>query len=203
MSKSSPKPSPKPSSAPPAMGLQTLMAEAQRAARSKGLPPVHLWNPPDCGDIGMKILSDGTWIYGGTPIGRMALVRLFSSILRLDADGVHYLVTPVEKIPIAVEDAPFQAVLMTARGKGAQQQLYFETNVGDMVEANDEHRLEFRMDKRDAPRPYVMVRAGLMARLARPVFYQLVDLGCEHRGQFGVWSGGVFFSMMAAERLRS
>lgn len=184
------------------MGLQTLMAQAQRAARGKSLPPVHLWNPPNCGDIGMKILRDGTWIYGGTPIGRMALVRLFATILRLDEDGVHYLVTPAEKIPIAVEDAPFQAVLMTAQGKGQKQQLYFETNVGDMVAANATHFLRFQFARDETPRPYVMVRAGLMARLARPVFYQLVELASTWRGQFGVWSGGAFFPMMAAKRLQ-
>ena len=189
-------------SAPPAMGLQTLMAQAQRAARGKSLPPVHLWNPPNCGDIGMKILRDGTWIYGGTPIGRKALVRLFATILRLDDDGVHYLVTPVEKIPIAVEDAPFQAVLMTAKGKGAKQALYFETNVGDMVAADETHFLRFRFDQDATPHPYVMVRAGLMARLARPVFYQLVELAVTHRSQFGIWSGGAFFPMMPQDHLQ-
>lgn len=178
-------------------GLAELQAEA---AHTRRLPPIEKWNPPDCGDIDMRISSDGTWFYLGTPIGRPALVRLFSTILRREADGRYVLVTPVEKVGLVVEDAPFIAVRVDRAEKGERQTLTFMTNVGDTVEAGREHplRVTFRGPERE-PRPYVHVRGGLEARLSRPVFYELVALADERPTasgrELGVWSGGVFFSL--------
>ncbi len=126
----------------PAQRLDGL-TQAARGAATKGLPPVHLWNPPFCGDLDMRIASDGTWFYLGTPIGRMPLVQLFSTVLRKDADGKTYLVTPVEKVGIRVVDAPFVAVEMNVDGSGDDQVMTFRTNVGDVVEAGPEHPLRF------------------------------------------------------------
>ena len=166
----------------------------------RGLPPVHLWEPDYCGDIGMKIARDGQWYYDNSPIGRKKLVRLFSTILRHDDDGEHYLVTPVEKIRIEVEDAPFIATLMTVSGKGREQVLRFETNVGDFTEAGPDHALRFEIDAASGePSPYVHVRARLEALIARAVFYDLVELAEVHDGQFGVWSHGLFFPISSAE----
>ncbi len=159
------------------------------------LPPVHLWNPPNCGEIDIRIARDGRWFHEGSPIGREPLVRLFSTILRHDADG-YYLVTPVEKLAITVEDAPFLAIEMDRVG----QALRFTTNVGDMAEAGPNHRL--RVDASPdtgEPAPYIHVRAGLEARLSRPVFYELVELGSTRETpsgpQFGVESLGVWFPL--------
>jgi hypothetical protein len=178
-------------------GLAELQAES---ARTRRLPPVDKWNPPHCGEIDMRIAVDGTWFYLGTPIGRPALVRLFSTILRREADGSYVLVTPVEKVEITVEDAPFVAVRVDAAGKGRGQRLTFLTNVGDTVEAGREHplRVEFRGPARE-PRPYVHVRGGLEARVSRAVFYELVAIADERPTatgrELGVWSGGQFFSL--------
>jgi hypothetical protein len=178
-------------------GLAELQAET---AHTRKLPPVEKWNPPHCGEIDMRVATDGTWFYLGTPIGRPALVRLFSTILRREADGSYVLVTPVEKVGIEVEDAPFIAVRVDAAGKGERQTLSFMTNVGDSVEAGREHplRVEFRGPAHE-PRPYVHVRAGLEARISRAVFYELVALADERPTEtgreLGVWSGGVFFSL--------
>jgi hypothetical protein len=164
------------------------------------LPPVHLWEPDYCGDIGMKIARDGQWYYANSPIGRKKLVRLFSTILRHDEDGEHYLVTPVEKIRIEVEDAPFIATLMTMTGEGRAQILRFETNVGDFTEAGPDHPMRFEINAETGePSPYVHVRARLEGLIARPVFYDLVELAEVHEGQFGVWSHGVFFAISSAE----
>ena len=173
--------------------LGQVIADAEKA-QGKGLPPVHLWNPDYCGDIGMRIARDGQWYYAGSPIGRARLVRLFSTILRHDDDGEYYLVTPVEKIRVEVEDVPFIATLMSVEGEGAARTLRFETNVGDIVEAGTEHPLRVEIDPDTGePSPYIHVRARLEARLSRAVFYDLVAI-CEHTdGQFGVRSGGVFF----------
>ena len=162
-----------------------------------GLPPVHLWNPPFCGDIDMRIARDGSWHYLGTPIGRPAMVRLFSTILRRDGDA-YVLVTPVEKVGIRVDDAPFVAVDMHVDGEGEAQRLRFVTNVGDEVPAGAEHPLRCVLDARSGePSPYVLVRANLEALIHRNVFYRLVELAVprEVDGQpwLGVWSGGVFF----------
>lgn len=171
--------------------------DGETAGQQTSLPPVHLWNPDYCGDIGMKIARDGQWYYAGSPIGRKRLVRLFSTILRHDEDGEHYLVTPVEKIRVEVEDAPFVATLMQVEGTGRDRVLTFETNVGDFVCAGAAHILRFEINaKNGQPAPYVHVRARLEALIARSVFYDLVNLGEQYGDQFGVWSGGVFFPIV-------
>jgi hypothetical protein len=187
-----------------ANALMKIVADAEKASNpetgERGLPPVHLWEPDYCGDIGMKIARDGQWYYANSPIGRKKLVRLFSTILRHDEDGEHYLVTPVEKIRIEVEDAPFIATLMTMTGEGRAQILRFETNVGDFTEAGPDHPMRFEMNAETGePSPYVHVRARLEGLIARPVFYDLVELAEVHEGQFGVWSHGVFFAISSAE----
>ena len=178
-------------------GLAELQSEI---AHTRKLPPVDRWNPPFCGNLDMRIATDGTWFYLGTPIGRPALVRLFSTILRRENDGSYVLVTPVEKVGLQVEDAPFIAVRVDASGEGERQSLTFMTNVGDTVEAGREHalRVTFRGPQRE-PRPYVHVRGGLEARISRAVFYELVALAEERATaggrELGVWSGGVFFAL--------
>lgn len=160
-----------------------------------GLPPVERWNPPYCGDSHMRIAGDGTWFHEGQIIARPAMVRLFSTILRKDDEGF-MLVTPVEKLSIAVEDAPFVAVLMETDGKGPDLRLTFTTNVGDKIVAGSGHGLRFVPDARTgAPVPYLHVRKGLEAKLARPVYYALVELAVMQDEAFGVWSDGVFFVM--------
>jgi len=160
-----------------------------------GLPPVERWNPPYCGDSGMRIGRDGTWFHQGTIVTRPALVRLFSTILRKDDEGF-MLVTPTEKLSINVDDAPFLAVLMTAEGEGEEMRLTFTTNVDDSVTAGPAHPLRFMPDEKTAaPIPYLHVRGGLEAKLARPVYYTLVESAVARGDDFGVWSGGVFFAM--------
>jgi len=175
------------------------------AGKGAGPAPVHLWNPPFCGDLDIRIARDGTWFYLGTPIGRPALVKLFSNILKLEG-GKYYLVTPVEKVGIIVEDAPFVAVDFTASGAGDAQILQFETQVGDKVVAGPDHPIRVVRDPESGePSPYVMVRAGLEALIDRKSFYRLVDLGvhCPHEGAdwFGIWSGGVFFPVILSADL--
>lgn len=184
----------------PAPDILRGLAEVQaEAAHTRKLPPIEKWNPEFCGSIDMRIAVDGTWFYLGTPIGRPALVRLFSTILRREADGSFVLVTPVEKVGIAVEDAPFIAVRVDASGEGRQQKLTFMTNVGDTVVAGNEHPLRVEMRGDREPRPYVHVRGRLEARIARPVFYELVGMAEERSTasgrELGVWSDGVFFSL--------
>ncbi len=172
---------------------------ALAAQLSQGsLPPVHMWNPEFCGDIDMRIARDGTWFYMGTPIGRKPLVRLFSTVLRLDDDGKFYLVTPVEKIGITVDDAPFVAVEMTVHGDGEGRALVFRTNVEDEVIADAEHPIRVEIDPETLePSPYVLVRDNLWALIARSVFYDLVALAedgeIDGKPRFGVWSAGEFF----------
>lgn len=186
-------------------GLSALISRAARAG--KGLPPVERWNPDFCGDLDMEIRPDGTWFYLGTPIGRMPLVQLFSTVLRKDADGKTYLVTPVEKVGIRVVDAPFVAVEMNVSGKGNGQVITFRTNVGDVVEAGPEHPLRF-VDEDDTGglKPYVLVRGRLEALVARPVMYELVEHGeeIEIDGElmFAVRAGGEVYPIMPAEKLR-
>lgn len=159
-------------------GLEALISRAARAG--KGAAPVDKWNPEFCGDLDMEIKADGTWFYMGTPIGRMPLVQLFSSVLRKDEDGRTYLVTPVEKVGIRVEDAHFLAVEMDVSGKGEGQTLTFRTNVGDVVEAGPEHPLRFvDEDETGGLKPYLHVRGRLEALVARPVMYQLAEIGEE------------------------
>ena len=178
-------------------GLSLGLASLQRElAEGRKLPPVEKWNPVHCGDIDIRIAKDGTWFHQGTPIGRRELVRLFSTILRKDPDGFH-LVTPVEKMRIRVEDAPFMAVLMRAEGEGADRRLIFTTNVGDETVAGPDNpiRVEINPDTEE-PAPYVHVRRGLEARIARSVFYQMADMAVPGAGGvLGVWSGGEFFPL--------
>ncbi len=185
--------------------LAALIANA--AGVGKGLPPVERWEPPFCGDIDMEIRADGTWFYMGTPIGRAPLVRLFSTVLRRDEDGKTYLVTPVEKVGIRIEDAHFIAVEMAAQETGAGQVLTFRTNVGDVVEAGEGHPLRFVVDAENhGLKPYLHVRGRLEARLSRPLMYDLVALGeeIEHEDDtwFAVRSGGAVFPIMQAARLK-
>ncbi len=170
-----------------------IFRETPRQNRQARLPPVESWHPAHCGDSDMRIARDGTWFHQGSPIGRKELVRLFSTVLRKDADGF-VLVTPAEKLSIAVEDAPFIAVLMDRQGEGREQTLSFTTNLGDESVAGPDHPLRFVMQD-GAPVPYLHVRGHLEARLARAVYYQLVDLAVEEGGMLGVWSGGVFFAL--------
>ena len=153
------------------------IAASAKAAGKKGLPPVHLWDPPFCGDLDMRIARDGTWFYQGTPIGRPGLVRLFSTILRKDG-AKYFLVTPVEKVGITVEDAPFVALDFECNGAGEAQTLAFETNVGDTVRAGPDNPIRVVRDEATGePAPYVMVRGGLEALIDRKSFYRLVEIG--------------------------
>lgn len=177
------------------------IAEAAEKAKGRGLPPVHLWNPPFCGDLDIVIKSDGTWIHEGGEIKREKLVQLFSSILRKEGDA-YFLVTPVEKVGIRVEDVPFVATDCAATAKGEAQVLTFTTHVGDVVSADAEHPIRVEIDATtDEPTPYVMVRAGLEARIDRKTFYRMVELGVEKDGWFGVYSGGTFFALIEADAL--
>ena len=176
----------------PQGGLDGVIAAAKQAP-GRGLPPVHLWNPAHCGEIDIVIKKDGVWFHEGSPIGREALVRLFSTVLRKDPDGFH-LVTPVEKMKITVEDAPFIAVRVDQVGGT----LKFLTNVGDEVEAGPDNAIRVEMDGLTGqPRPYLHVRRGLEALIARPVFYELVELAEEREtpegSQMGVSSNGAWF----------
>ena len=175
------------------------LAEARQA---KGPPPVHLWNPPFCGDIDMRIAQDGTWFYMNSPIGRKPLVQLFASVLRHDADGRYYLVTPVEKVGIRVDDAPFTAVRMSVEGQGRDQIIRFETNVDDEVTVDADHPLRFAEEEGTGGlKPYVMVRAGLEALVSRALFYDIAAAGMVEEGWFGVWSSGRFDPMQKAAEI--
>ncbi|WP_430935443.1 DUF1285 domain-containing protein [Rhodovulum sp. YNF3179] len=183
------------------------LAEAAKAASEKGPPPVHLWNPAFCGDLDMRIARDGTWFYLGTPIGRKPLVKLFSSILRKDGDA-YFLVTPVEKVGITVEDAPFVAIDFEVDGDGRDQSLTFLTNVDDVVTAGPDHPIRVARDPETGePSPYVLVRANLEALIDRKSFYRLVDIGTHEErdgtGWFGVWSGGDFFPIIPSAELEA
>ena len=177
------------------------IAQSVRAAKSGKLPPVHLWDPPFCGDLDMRIARDGTWFYEGTPIGRFELARLFSTILKLE-DSKYFLVTPVEKVGITVEDAPFVAVDFEADGTGDGQVLTFVTNMKDTTVAGLDNPIRVERDPETGePSPYVHVRAGLEALIDRKSFYRLVDIGAHHDGYFGLWSSGSFFPIIPSEDL--
>jgi len=177
------------------------IAASVKATKSGGLPPVHLWNPAFCGDLDMRIARDGTWFYLGTPIGRFELVKLFSSILKRE-DGKYFLVTPVEKVGITVDDAPFVAVDFNPTGSGNQQVLTFETHVGDSAIAGPDHPIRVVRDPETGePSPYVLIRADLEALIDRKSFYRLVDLGAHHEGWFGLWSSGQFFPVIPSAEL--
>ena len=171
-------------------GLAAVV-EAATQAPGRGLPPVHLWNPPHCGDIDIVIRRDGVWLHENSPIGRPELVRLFSTVLRKDPEG-YYLVTPVEKLAIRVEDLPFRSVAVTA----ADGTLHFTTDVGDVVEAGPEHPIAVETDPvTGEPSPALYVRADLWARIARPVFYELVERATVEGGRMVVRSGGAAFPL--------
>jgi hypothetical protein len=177
--------------------LEGLMA----AVPARRPAPVESWNPPYCGDIGLKIHTDGSWWYRGSPIQRRELVKLFAGVLRKDADGRTYLVTPAEKVDVEVEDAPFLAVEMEVQGEGEAQQLTFRTNVDDVVACGAEHPLRFSAHGADGGlRPYVLVRGRLEALLTRALVHDLVAIAVEHRGHgpLGLWSGGQFFPIETA-----
>jgi len=180
-------------------GLERVTAAAKQAP-GRGLPPVHLWNPAHCGEIDIVIKRNGLWFHEGTPIGREALVRLFSTVLRKDPDGI-YLVTPVEKMKITVEDAPFVAVRVDcAESESGGDVLRFLTNVGDVVEAGPENAIRVEMNPETGePHPYLHVRRGLEALIARPVFYELVEMAQERDTdagpQLGVTSNGAWFAV--------
>ena len=177
------------------------LAASISATKSRGSPPVHLWNPPFCGNLDMRIARDGTWYYEGTPIGRPGLVKLFASILKKE-EGSFFLVTPVEKVGITVDDAPFVAVDFDAEGDGAHQMLNFTTNVGDVAVAGAACPIQVVRDAQTGePSPYVLIRADLEALIDRKSFYRLVDLGVHHDGWFGVWSDEVFFRIIPSAEL--
>ena len=176
-------------------GALDRVSQAAKQAPGRGLPPVHLWNPAHCGEIDIVLKKNGLWFHEGTPIGREALVRLFSTVLRKDPDGT-YLVTPVEKMKITVEDAPFIAVRVDRVGEA----LRFVTNVGDEVEAGPENPIRVQMDAATGePRPYVHVRRGLEALILRPVFYELAEMAEPHETPDGarmcVASHGAWFQV--------
>ena len=197
---------------PPVIGISAggkvtaegLAAAVSQAAK-KGPPPVHLWNPPFCGDIDIRIARDGTWFYLGTPIGRAPLVKLFSSILKREGDA-YFLVTPAEKVGITVDDAPLLAVDFDVSGSGDQQVLRFVTRTEDEVDAGPDHVLRVDRDAETGePSPYIHIRAGLWALIDRKSFYRLVALGthADHGGKswFGLWSRGTFFPVIASKDL--
>ncbi|SEN91452.1 hypothetical protein SAMN04488103_10965 [Gemmobacter aquatilis] len=185
-------------------GGENLMEAVQKASKM-GPPPVHLWNPPFCGDMDMRIARDGTWFHEGTPIGRLPMVKMFASILKLE-EGKYFLVTPVEKVGIVVEDVPFIAVDFSVEGEGDSRVITFTTNVGDTATAGPEHPLRVERDAATGePAPYVMIRRGLEARIDRKSFYRLVEIGetAPHEGAdwFGIRSAGQFFPVIPAGEL--
>jgi hypothetical protein len=200
------------SSASDAAGLAAMISRAaeqvggQAGDGKRGLPPVEKWNPPFCGDLDMEIRADGTWFYMGTPIGRAPLVRLFSTVLRKDEDGKTYLVTPVEKVGIRVVDAPFLAVEMSVTQREGHQVLTFRTNVGDVVEAGEEHPLRFVVHGENRElKPYLLVRGRLEALVSRAVMYDLVELGetveIDGVAMFAVRSANQVFPVMPEAEL--
>jgi hypothetical protein len=182
------------------INAESLASSAEKAAKG-GMPPVEKWNPEFCGDLDMRIARDGTWFYLGTPIGRHELVKLFSSILRKDGED-YFLVTPVEKVGITVDDAPFVAVDFVREGDG----LRFVTNVEDEVVAGPDHPIRVVRDPETGePSPYVNIRRNLEALIDRKSFYRLVDIGehAEHEGEswFGLRSQGTFFPIIPSAEL--
>jgi uncharacterized protein len=171
------------------------LAGLKEARATKGPPPVHLWNPPFCGDIDMRIAQDGTWFYMNSPIGRKPLFQLFASVLRRDGED-YFLVTPVEKCGIKVDDAPFVAIRMVVENPGVDQIIHFETNVDDQVSVSKDHPLRFSEEQGTGGlKPYVLVRANLEALVSRALFYELVQAGTTEGEWFGVRSSGTFFPM--------
>lgn len=174
------------------------LAEIATLLAARRLPPVDLWHPEHCGDSEMRIAADGTWFHGGTPIGRPELVRLFSTILRREADGSHVLVTPAEKLDITVDDAPFVAVAATSEGEGRGRTLAFRLNTGDHVVAGPANIVRVETADDGTPRPYIHVRGGMDALINRATFYELADWAlAEDASPPGLWSGGIFFAFAA------
>ncbi len=181
------------------------IASAARKASKRGPAPVHLWNPPFCGDLDMRIARDGTWFYLGTPIGRPELVKLFASVMRRDGDD-YFLVTPGEKVGITVDDAPFVAVDFDLANPGPEQTLSFTTNVGDIAIAGPDNPIRVARDpKTDEPSPYILIRTNLEALIDRKSFYRLVDIGShaaiDGESWFGIRSSGRFFPIIASAEL--
>lgn len=171
------------------------LADVARRLAERKLPPVEQWNPSHCGHSDMRIARDGTWFHQGSPIGRAAMVRLFSTILRREADGRHVLVTPAEKLDIDVDDAPFVAVAVDSEGEGKARRLAFRLNTDDYVIAGKDNAIRISIGEDGAPTPYVHVRGGLEALIARPVYYELVNAAiAEAQDPIGLWSDGVFFA---------
>lgn len=169
------------------------LGEIATLADEAKLPPVESWNPTHCGHSEMRIARDGAWFHQGSPIGRQAMVKLFSTILRREPDGSFVLVTPVEKLDIEVEDAPFVAVEVKSEGEGDKRRLAFRLNTGDLVVAGPDHPLRYEQCE-DGPHPYLLVRKGLEALVARPVYYELANAALEEGATPpGLWSDGVFF----------
>jgi uncharacterized protein len=186
-------------------GLEAITGALARAA-GKELPPVERWNPPFCGDLDMRIAADGTWFYLKTPIGRAPLVKLFASVLKREGDR-YFLVTPVEKCGIIVDDAPFLAVELNVEDAAGDQVLHFRTNVGDWVACGPDHALRFEPEAGTGGlKPYLHVRRDLWAKVTRALFFDLVEIGEERevdgRAMFGVTSMGTFFAMAPAEQVR-
>ena len=176
----------------------TRLEDILRNAEGPGPAPVERWNPPYCGDIGLAIAADGKWSYRGSPIDRQPMVKLFARVLRRDPDDRFYLVTPAEKVDIAVADAPFLAVEMEVSGTGREQRLLFRTNVDDVVQCGSERALRFAQDTTGGLKPYVRVRGRLDALLSRSLVYDLVERVTEGpHGEPGVWSDGTFFPLPA------
>lgn len=183
----------------------SLLAELEKV-KDKGRPPIHLWNPDNVKDIDIVIRRDGTWEHEGAPIKRARLMHLFASVMRLEDDGEYYLVTPVEKCRISVEDAPFSAISVEASGEGKDQTLTFTTNVAETVTADADHPIRVEVDDESGePSPYVMVRDGLEALINRATWYELAGLLAEETlsGEQwdGLWSGGEFFPFIRANEL--
>lgn len=183
-------------------GLEALIRAASAGGGPAGSRPVEKWNPPDCGDIGMRIARDGTWFYQGSPIGRIGLVKLFASILRKDEDGKTYLVTPVEKVPVTVDDAPLTAVEMAVSGTGPGQSITFRTNLDDVVTVGADHPLRFEIEQPSGGlKPYVRVRGRLDALVTRALYADLVELAVARDGESdngataGLWSGGIWWPL--------
>ncbi len=187
----------------PGNAMDRLMA-ALGGAKGRGLPPVERWNPPFCGDLDMRIAADGTWFYLGTPIGRPALVKLFSSVLKREGDD-YFLVTPVEKVGLKVEDAPFQAVEMQVDGEDGGRSIAFRTHVDDLLCVGPEHPLRFERAAQDGLKPYVHVRRGLWARLTRALTYDLLALGevreVDGQAMFGIAAAGQFYPALPASEI--
>ena len=197
---------PDPSAVPVLNQELSRLVSVAWAVGSESLPPVERWNPDYCGEIDMRIAADGTWHYNGSPIGRSALVKLFSTILRKDPDR-YVLVTPVERVGIKVDDAPFLAVEMAVAGRGDDRQLAYRTNVDDLVRVGPDNPLRFERDRTGGVKPYVRVRGDLWARLTRPLAVDLVGLGevreIDGLAMIGIVAGGGFFPIAPLSELES